>query len=135
MKKNLIINALAAAAILPSLISCSKNDGPDYSLMYPNAIVTVKPVDETSFFLQLNDETALLPVGETKVPFDGKEVRAFVNFSETDMPEGADRDKFAKAVKIRKEEAQRVLHILNYLDILEQKGKKGRSYAYYVKDI
>ena len=100
MKKNLIISALAAAAILPSLISCSKNDAPDYSLMYPNAIVTVKPVDETSFFLQLNNETALLPVGETKVPFDGKEVRAFVNFSETDMPEGADMDKFAKAVKI-----------------------------------
>ena len=100
MKKNIIFCALAAAVLLPALNSCSKNDAPDYSLMYPNAIVTVKPVDENSFFLQLNDETALLPVGVTKVPFDGKEVRAFVNFSETQMPEGADVDKFAKAVKI-----------------------------------
>ena len=52
-----------------------------------------------------------------------------------DLEEPFTVTEFAKAVKIQKEEAQRVLHILNYLDILEQKGKKGRSYAYYVKDI
>ncbi|MBO5056885.1 MAG: hypothetical protein J6C64_11105 [Lachnospiraceae bacterium] len=39
---------------------------------------------------------------------------------------------FAKAVKIRKEEAGRVLHILNYLNIIEKCGSKGRAYAYKV---
>ncbi len=42
---------------------------------------------------------------------------------------------FAKAVKIRKEEAQTVLHILHYLNIIERNGKKGRSYAYVVKEL
>ena len=41
---------------------------------------------------------------------------------------------FSKAVKIRKEEAGRVLHILNYLKVIEQCGKKGRAYAYQVRD-
>ncbi|MGN0188300.1 MAG: NigD-like protein [Candidatus Cryptobacteroides sp.] len=100
MKKSMIICALAATAFLSALNSCSKSEAPDYSLLYPNAIVTVKPVDETSFFLQLDDRTALLPVGTTKLPYGDKEMRAFVNYTETDFPEGADRDKFAKAVKI-----------------------------------
>ena len=42
---------------------------------------------------------------------------------------------FAKAVKIRKEEAQTVLHILHYLNLIERCGKKGRSFAYTVKDV
>lgn len=42
---------------------------------------------------------------------------------------------FAKEVKIRKEEAQTVLHILHYLNIIERSGKKGRSYAYIVKEL
>ena len=41
---------------------------------------------------------------------------------------------FAKAVKIRKEESQTVLHILCYLNIIEKCGKKGRSFAYRVKE-
>ena len=40
---------------------------------------------------------------------------------------------FAKAVKIRKELAGTVLHILNYLDVIEQDGKAGRAYQYRVK--
>lgn len=41
---------------------------------------------------------------------------------------------FAKAVKIRKEEAGRVLHILNYLHVIEQCGKKGNAYTYMVNE-
>lgn len=41
---------------------------------------------------------------------------------------------FAKAVKIRREEAGRVLHILNYLNIIEKCGSKGRAYAYRVTE-
>ncbi|MBR5800547.1 MAG: hypothetical protein IKY23_10855 [Lachnospiraceae bacterium] len=42
---------------------------------------------------------------------------------------------FAKAAKIRKDEAQTVVHILHYLKLIERCGKKGRSYAYIVKEI
>ncbi|MGN0376628.1 MAG: hypothetical protein ACI4ED_03235 [Suilimivivens sp.] len=41
---------------------------------------------------------------------------------------------FAGTVKIRKEEAGRVLHILNYLHVIEQCGKKGRAYVYRVNE-
>lgn len=39
---------------------------------------------------------------------------------------------FAKAVKIRREEAGRVLHILHYLHVIERCENKGRAYAYKV---
>lgn len=42
---------------------------------------------------------------------------------------------FAKAVKIKNHEAQTVLHILNYLEIIKRCGKKGRAYAYTVKEL
>lgn len=41
---------------------------------------------------------------------------------------------FARAAKIRKEEAGKVLHILNYLQVIERSGSQGRLYAYRVKD-
>lgn len=41
---------------------------------------------------------------------------------------------FAKSVKIRKEEAGRVLHILNYLQVIERCENKGRAYAYKIND-
>ncbi len=52
-----------------------------------------------------------------------------------DLEEPFTVTEFAKAVKIRKEEAQTVLHILHYLNLIERCGKKGRSFAYTVKDI
>lgn len=41
---------------------------------------------------------------------------------------------FAKAVHIRKELAQTVVHILHYLEVVEQVGKEGRSFLYRVKE-
>jgi len=41
---------------------------------------------------------------------------------------------FAKAVHIRRELAQTVVHILHYLDVIEQTGKRGRAYLYTVKE-
>jgi len=41
---------------------------------------------------------------------------------------------FAKSVHIRRELAQTVLHILHYLEVIEQVGKKGNSYLYRVKE-
>lgn len=91
---------MAIVCALPFFQSCTDSDDFDYSLYYPSAIVTVKPIDESSFFLQLDDQTALWPVDEKSLIFDGKEVRALVNYTEVSMPEGIDTDKYAKAVKI-----------------------------------
>lgn len=41
---------------------------------------------------------------------------------------------FARAANIRKEEAGKVLHILNFLQVIERSGSQGRLYAYRVKD-
>lgn len=70
-----------------TLQSCLDDDD-DYNwdLYYPNALVTVKPVSENSFFLQLDDSTTLLPTNMTSSPFGNKEIRALVNYSEVDKP-------------------------------------------------
>ncbi len=41
---------------------------------------------------------------------------------------------FAKEVKIKNKEAQRVMHILHYLNIVKRCGKRGRAYLYRVND-
>ncbi|MCD8269940.1 MAG: NigD-like protein [Parabacteroides sp.] len=65
-------------------------------MVYPNALVTVKPVSENSFFLQLDDKTTLLPTNITSSPYGNKEVRALVNFKEVDKPS----EGYSKAVHI-----------------------------------
>ncbi len=105
--------ATAAMLSLPFFQSCDRHGTPDYSILYPNAIVTVKPIDDKAFYLQLDDKTALLPVGTGKLPYGDKEVRAFVNFNYTDMPQDADKDKYEGAVKI------------NWLDSLLTKQPKA----------
>ena len=41
---------------------------------------------------------------------------------------------FAKTVKIKKNDAGTVLHILNYLGVIKHCGKRGRAYLYCVND-
>lgn len=82
--KHLIISVGALFGAL-FLASCD-DDGTDPSLLYPNALVTVKEaVDETVFF-QLDENTTLLPVNITSHPYNSKEVRALVNYKELDDP-------------------------------------------------
>ncbi|MDR3059853.1 MAG: NigD-like protein [Prevotella sp.] len=70
-----------------TLQSClDDDDDNNWDLYYPNALVTVKPVSENSFFLQLDDSTTLLPTNMTSSPFGNKEIRALVNYSEVDKP-------------------------------------------------
>lgn len=100
-----IVTALAAFAAITVFQSClGTNDGnPDYSQLMPSAIVTVKPVvteDEEYFYLQVNDEEKLWPVENSRIPYDDREVRAFVNFTDTEMPAGVDAEVYSKAVKI-----------------------------------
>jgi hypothetical protein len=58
--------------------------------------VTVKLIDDNSVYLQLDDNTTLLPVNLTKHPFDSKEGRALVNYKEVDEPSGI----YSKAVHV-----------------------------------
>lgn len=62
------------------------DDNIDWELIYPNALVTVKPVSDNSFYLQLDDSTTLLPVNMASSPFGSKEVRALVNYQKIDKP-------------------------------------------------
>lgn len=66
--------------------SCLKDDTENN--YWPNALVTVKVVDDNAVYLQLDDKTTLLPVNLNKHPFDSKEVRALVNYKEVDEPRG-----------------------------------------------
>ena len=63
--------------------SCLDDDNDNwYGKVIPNALVTVKNVDDGSFFLQLDDSTTLLPINVASSPFGEKEVRALVNYDE-----------------------------------------------------
>lgn len=68
-----------------------------------------------------------------EVRFD--RVEDYMQLIPYDLQEPFTVPEFAKAVKIRKEEAQRVIHILNYLDMIERGEKRGRAYTYRVKEI
>ena len=73
---------LAIAAAVLSLAACKLDDDKfDPSIMYPSALVTVKPsVDGTTFVMQVDDKTVIHAVNYTKSPFGNKEVRALVNY-------------------------------------------------------
>lgn len=81
-----------------SLQSCWDDDDNYYYYpgWLPNALVTAKTDADNTFYLQLDDSTTLLPVNMKTSPFGGKEMRALVNFSETDEPGGS----FSRAVQI-----------------------------------
>ena len=85
MKKwSMFLAGLGLIATTFALQSCLDDDDNDhYSVTYPNALVTVKPnAENTSFYMQLNDEKALRPVNMKESPFGTKEVRALVNYRE-----------------------------------------------------
>ncbi|MDF9831398.1 NigD-like protein [Parabacteroides sp. PF5-6] len=91
----LMITAVLSTAM--SFQSCLDDDDDNYwELQYPNALVTVKPVDANSCYLQLDDATTLLPVNLTSSPFGEKEVRALMNFKEVDASSGG----YTKAVHV-----------------------------------
>ena len=89
-----------AAISLAGIQSCHKNEDNNHDIYFPNALVTVNPISDNDFYHKLDDRTALLPVGTSKLPFGKKEVRALVNYTATELPEGDDKEKYAGAVKI-----------------------------------
>lgn len=91
-KKSFTCKALTVAIAIISTItlqSCLNNDNGDYNyIRYPNALVTVKPNIDNTFYLQLDDSTTLLPINLSSSPFGEKEVRALVNYEKIDQASG-----------------------------------------------
>lgn len=77
-----IFRWFAIAAAILSVAACKLDDDSfDPSIMYPSAVVTVKPdADNSSFYMQLDEETVLHAVNMKTSPFGTKEVRALVNY-------------------------------------------------------
>ena len=94
--RKLVVGVMAATCFMGFQSCLGDDDDYPYSKVLPNALVTVKPVDDGSYFLQLDDSTTLLPVNMTSSPFGQKEVRALVNFDETNESSGI----YSKAVNI-----------------------------------
>lgn len=92
------------AAILPMMQSCDLDDDNNGVVIcpgkMPNAVVTVKTAADNTVYLQLDDNTTLLPTNMKEHPFKGKEVRAFVNIREV----GNNAAPYSKAV------------VVNYID-------------------
>lgn len=82
MKRNLFVGlaAILAAAIFSS---CSHNK--DNYRYYREAIVTVKPLDNGSFYMQLTDNETLCPEDYPKPPYSDKEKRAYIIYSYTGL--------------------------------------------------
>ncbi len=82
--KKLNLFLLTTSVLFSSFVfqSCLDDDDFDNNNIVPNALVTVKPVSDNSFFLQLDDSTTLLPTNFHTSPYGNKEVRALVNFEE-----------------------------------------------------
>lgn len=74
---------IAGFMLLTLLPSCS-DDNTSFDSLRPTALVTVCPDDDGSFIMQLDNSTRLLPVNMKSSPFGTKEVRALVNYTETE---------------------------------------------------
>lgn len=78
----------AAMAVLLVLPSCLDDKWDDYDggMYSPNAIVTVKPLEDGGFYLQLDEETTVFPANMDKSPYE-KKTRAFANLTEVSFPD------------------------------------------------
>jgi hypothetical protein len=107
MKTNKLLIGLFFLGSLLSTQSClNKQDDTDYGILYPNAVVTLKP-DADGLILQLDDETALFPVNLQNSSYT-KELRAFINFKDAKPEEKVSR-------------TLRNVHV-NWVDTIRTKG-------------
>lgn len=96
-RKNIYLLMLGLLMTL-SFVSCDDDDKSPYCIYpapgsYYNALVTVKPnADNTSVYLQLDDNTTVFPSNMAKSPFGTKEVRALAYLENTnDKTAGYDK--------------------------------------------
>lgn len=85
MTKRHILLSFFGLALSVSLQSCINNDDDSLELQTPTALVTVIPNADGSFVMQLDDNTQLIPSNMKVSPFEKKEVRALVNYSESEV--------------------------------------------------
>lgn len=84
-KISIVLLALGA-----TFTSCQDDHENNVSYL-PTALVTVKPVSNDLFVLQLDDSTRLEPSNMTKSPFGDKKVRALVNYQIEEKKAGLQR--------------------------------------------
>lgn len=96
----MIISAAGLAIAATAIQSCNQDGDNQYYYYYPNAIVTVKPIDNPTdsltFYMQLDDTTTLVADNLRKSPFGEKEVRALTSIEET----GAEVPGYDKVVHV-----------------------------------
>lgn len=88
---------LAVALLMSAFTfqSCDSDDDTNWDQVLPNALVTVKQ-NADACYLQLDDNTTLLAKNLKTPVFDGKEVRALVNYTATDEKS----DKYSQVVYV-----------------------------------
>ncbi|MCM1176463.1 MAG: NigD-like protein [Clostridium sp.] len=84
MKRNGIITIGAAAILAVSALSSCSHKNNEYR-PYREAIVTVKPLENGSYYMQLTDNETLCPEGYLKSPFKDREVRAYTIYTRTNL--------------------------------------------------
>ena len=80
-KMKSLLWGLTTLLALGGFVACDDDNDDGYWSLYPNALVTVKPVDSESFYMQLNDDITLEPANMKGSPFGAKEVRALTNYT------------------------------------------------------
>lgn len=84
------IRSSSVAMAIPLMLvfqSCLNDrwDGYDDSAIRPNAIVTVKPLADGGFYMQLDEQTTVYPANMDSSPYKEK-TRAFANLTEVQFP-------------------------------------------------
>lgn len=80
-KEKLLFPLLGLSTLMMVLTSCD-DDNDTMEALRPTALVTVCPETDGSFIMQLDNTTQLVPVNMKQSPFEDKEVRALVNYTE-----------------------------------------------------
>lgn len=78
---NLLTKLALAVTSVFTFAACDDDSYVYYYPASPNALVTVKPMEEGSFCMQLDDSTVVYPYNMKKSPFGDKEVRALASLS------------------------------------------------------
>lgn len=97
MKTSKLILAIFTFILVSTSFQACNNDN-DYNYYNPNGLVTVKNLDENTFYMQIEDNVTLRPVNMTKNPYGKEEVRALISFEETKDDPG----QFTKAAYIHR---------------------------------
>lgn len=86
--KNFMFQLLTLGALLITFVLQSCNTDDNDAVINSTALVTVRPLADKGFSMQLDDNTTLYPSNLKTSPFGVKEVRALVNFRAETLANG-----------------------------------------------